>query len=262
MSELELRSAARFSDEELAGLFTASYADYLVPFAVDQAALRFLTETFDLDRDASRVALRDGEPVGLVNLGLRGPDAWIGGVGVVPAERRRGTGRALMDAVHEEARRRGVERVWLEVIVENSSAASLYRQLGYEHVRDVEIWSLPGADGVAPETDAAAAHAWITAHRIVREPWQRDDASLEKLSEPRGLLVDGAAAVVRVSGGRVSVIQLAGEAAPLRELLAGARSLGETVGVLNLPEGHPAGVALRELGGTVDIRQHEMLLTL
>ena len=38
-------------------------------------ALRFLTTAYDLDRAASRVAVRDGEPVGLVNLGLRGPDA-------------------------------------------------------------------------------------------------------------------------------------------------------------------------------------------
>lgn len=262
MRELELRSAAGFGDEELAALFTAAYAGYLVPFAVDAAAMRFLTEAFDLDREASRVALRDGEPVGLANLALRGPDAWVGGVGVVPSERRRGTGRALMEALHEQARDRGVERVWLEVIDENTQALALYEDLGYDHVRDVAVWSLPGADGVASTTDARTAHAWITQHRTVREPWQRDDASLAKVAEPLGLQVDGAAAVVRVAGGRVSVLQLAGEAAALRELLAGARSLGETVSVLNLPEGHPAGTALEQLGGKVDVRQHEMLLSL
>ena len=74
---------------------------------------------------------------------------------------------------------------------------------------------------------------------------------------------DGAAAVVRVSGERVGVVQLAGTtAAALRELLSGARSLGETLGVLNLPAGHLAGEALAELGGRVDVRQHEMVLPL
>ncbi|HEU5277704.1 MAG TPA: GNAT family N-acetyltransferase, partial [Gaiellaceae bacterium] len=131
MSELELRPAAGFSDEELAALFTASYEGYLVPFAVDAATLRFLTDTFDLDREASRVALRGGAPVGIANLGLRGPDAWVGGVGVIPSERRRGTGRALMEALHEQARHRGVERVWLEVIGENTQALALYQDLGY-----------------------------------------------------------------------------------------------------------------------------------
>ena len=262
MSELELRSAGGFGDEELAALFTAAYEGYFVPFAVDAGMLRFLTEAFDLDREASRVALRDGAPVGLANLGLRGPDAWVGGVGVVPSERRRGTGRALMGALHEQARDRGVDRVWLEVIHENTQALALYEDLGYEHVRNVAVWSLSGTDGIASTTDATTAHAWIKEHRTVREPWQRADASLEKVAEPLGLLVEGAAAVVRVTGGRVSLLQVAGEGAALRELLAGARSLGETLSVLNLPEDHPAGVALGELGGKVDLRQHEMVLQL
>jgi GNAT superfamily N-acetyltransferase len=264
VGEVELRSAGGLSDEELAELFTASYEGYLVPFAVDAAAVRFLTDTFDLDRAASRVAIRDGARVGLANLGLRGAESWIGGVGVVPAERRRGLGRALMEGVHAEARSRGAERVWLEVIVENTQAVALYEQLGYAHVRDVEVWSLGdvGDAGEAREVDAAEAHAWIREHRVEREPWQRDDASLANVTATRGLVVDGAAAVVRVTGSRVSVLQLAGEEAPLRTLLAGARALGESLVLLNLPAGHPAGAALASLGGRADVRQHEMVLRL
>lgn len=257
---LELRSAGELSDEELAELFTAAYEGYLLPFAVDAAAVRFMTDAYDLDRAASRVAVRDGERVGLANLGLRGTDAWVGGLGVVPRERGRGTGRALMGALHEEARSRGVERVWLEVIVENAEAVALYEDLGYEHVRDVEVWSLSGAEVEAAEVvDAAEAHAWIRSHRTEREPWQRADASLAKITDARGHLVEGAAAVVRVFGTRVSILQIEGAAEPLRELLTGARSFGETVSILNLPEGHPARPVLKELGGRVDVRQHEMV---
>ena len=43
-------------------------------------------------------------------------------VGVVASARRSGVGEALMRALHEEARERGVRRVWLEVIVENTAA--------------------------------------------------------------------------------------------------------------------------------------------
>ena len=262
VGELGLHSAGDLTDEALADLFTASYEGYLVPFVVDAQAVRLLSDAYDLDREASRIAVRDGEDVGLANLGLRGRDAWIGGVGVVPDERRRGTGRALMDAVHEEARARGVAHVWLEVIVENRRAIALYERLGYELVRDLEVWSLPAADGDPAEVDATEAHGWIRGHRTARDPWQRDDASLAKVTDPRGVLVDGAAAVVRVAGGRVGVVQIEGDGDPLRKLLAGARSLGETLTVLNLPVGHPAGAALAELGGRVDIRQHEMVLTL
>ena len=222
-----------------------------------------MTVAYDLDREASLVAVRNDEYVGLVNLGLRGSEAWIGGLGVVPSERRRGTGRLLMEAVHEEARARDVERVWLEVIVENTQAVALYEELGYEHVRELEVWSLPGAAGKPSECPAAEAHAWIREHRDEREPWQCADASFEIDEGTMGLMVHGAAAVVRVSGDRVGVVQLAGRTAgALRELLSGARSLGETLGLLNLPADHLAGAALLELGGRVDVRQHEMVLTL
>lgn len=262
MTGLELRSAAVLEDDALAQLFTASYADYLVPVTVTAEALRFMAAAYDFDREASLVAVRD-EPVGLVNLGVRGPDAWIGGLGVVPSERRRGTGRRLMEAVHEKARARSVERVWLEVIVENTQAVALYEQLGYTHVRELEVWSLAGAAGEAAECPATEAHAWIREHRDEREPWQRADASFEIDEGTLGLMVQDAAAVVRVSGERVGVVQLAGRTAvALRELLSGARSLGETLGVLNLPADHLAAGALLELGGRVDVRQHEMVLAL
>jgi ribosomal protein S18 acetylase RimI-like enzyme len=263
VADLELQPASDLSDEELAALFTASYEGYLVPFAVDAAVVRSLTETYDLDRAASVIAVRGGRRVGLANLGLRGRDAWVGGLGVVTAERRRGTGSRLMQALHENARSHGVEQVWLEVIVENSGAIALYEQLGYAHVRELEVWSLAGAAGSeARETDAAEAQTWIREHRVEREPWQRDDATLAKTPDARGLMVPGGAAVVRVVGGRVSVVQIAGDEAPLRQLLEGARCLGDAVSVLNLPAGHPAATALAALGGTADVRQHEMVLQL
>jgi len=262
MGDVELRSATVLADDELAELFTATYEGYVHPMRVTADALRFLTRAYDLDRAASRVAFRNGEPVGLVNLGLRGPEAWIGGLGVVPAARRRGLGRALMVAAHEEARARGVENVWLECIVENTQALALYDALGYGHVRDVEVWTLGGGDGEAAECSPHDAHRWIRTHRTEREPWQRSDESLAHQDGLVGLSVDGAAAVVRVVDGRVSVLQLAGDSSPVRQLLAGARSLGDSLSVLNLPVGHAARPALAELGGTVIVRQQEMSLTL
>jgi len=53
-----------------------------------------------------------------------------------------------------------------------------------------------------------------------------------------------------------------GDEAPLRQLLEAVRRLGDTVSLLNLPAGHPASTALAALGGTVDVRQHEMVLQL
>ena len=177
---LELRSARTLSVGERAELFTAAYEGYVVPMLIDEASLAWMQEKFDFDLDASRIAYRDGEPVGLANLAVRGQDAWIGGVGVVASARRAGVGEALMRAVHEEARSRGVERVWLEVIVENTGAFALYEKLGYELVQDVEVWTLPAAEGehAGREVPAAEAKAQLPERH---EPWQRADGTLVPL---------------------------------------------------------------------------------
>jgi GNAT superfamily N-acetyltransferase len=257
---LDLRSARSLSPDERAELFNAAYEGYLVPFHVDEATLAFMDDVFDLD--ASQAAFRDGEPVGLGNLGLRGEDAWIGGVGVVASARRSGVGEALMRALHEQARERGVRRVWLEVIVENAGAYALYEKLGYRTVRDVEVWSLTASEEGDPasthEAPAEEAQARIRDLRSGREPWQRADGTLAHYADLCGLVTDTGAAVYRQSGEHVQIVQLGGEPEPLVRAL---RALGQ-VSVLNLPEDDEAAGVLRELGGSVVVRQHEMLLEL
>jgi ribosomal protein S18 acetylase RimI-like enzyme len=259
---LDLRPAGTLDTERLAGLFTAGYEDYYVPLRIDAASLEFMIRAWDLDLEASRIAVRDGEPVGICMLGVRGDEGWIGGLGVVVPERRGGHGARLMEAVLDEARSGGLREVRLEVIVENERAIPLYERLGFELTRELEAWSLPGAPGAVSEVDAKRAQAWIREHRSDREPWQRDDGTLAHLDDLVGLEADGGAAVVRVSGDAVSVQQLAGSEGALREVLSAARALGDAVRVLNLPVGHPGGAALRDLGGRIDVRQHEMTLTL
>lgn len=254
--KLELHSARSLSPAERAGLFNAAYEGYLVPFHLDEQQLASMDDAFDLDLDASRIAFRDGEPVGLGNLGLRGEDAWIGGVGVVASARRSGVGEALMRALHEQAREHGVRRVWLEVIIENTGALALYEKLGYEHVQDVEVWTLPAAEGdhTGREVAAAEAKAQLPDRR---EPWQRADGTLSHYDDVRGLVTDSGAMLFCVRS-TAQLQQYAGDPEPLLRALRTFKD----VQVLNVPAGDPAAQVLRELGGTVVVRQHEMLLEL
>jgi hypothetical protein len=162
-----------------------------------------------------------------------------------------------MRALHDEARERGVRRVWLEVIDRNTGAFTLYEKLGYRVVRDVEVWSLTAEDGASParEVPPAVAHARIRGLRSGREPWQRADATLASYDDLRGLETDDGVAVFR-GRATVQLFQFAGEAEPL---LTALRRLG-TVSVLNLPTEDPAAETLGSLGATVVVRQHEMLL--
>jgi GNAT superfamily N-acetyltransferase len=253
---VEIRSARSLSPAERAALFNAAYEDYLVPFHIDEQQLAFMDDAFDLDLDASRIAFRDGKPVGLGNLGLRDEDAWIGGVGVVAGSRRSGVGEALMRALHEQARERGVLRVWLEVIVENTGALALYEKLGYEHVQDVEVWTLPAAEGrrTGREVPVAEAKAQLSERR---EPWQRADGTLAHYDDVRGLVTDSGA-MLFCDRSTAQLQQYAGDPEPLLRAL---RTFGN-VQVLNLPADDPAAAVLRELGGSVVVRQHEMVLAL
>jgi GNAT superfamily N-acetyltransferase len=253
---LELRPSSSLSLGERAELFNAAYEGYLLPFHIDEQQLAFMDNAFDFDLEASRIAYRAGEPVGLANLGVRGEDAWIGGVGVVRSARRSGIGEALMRALHEQARERSVQRVWLEVIVENTGALTLYEKLGYELVQDVEVWTLPGAEGdhTGREVSPAEAKAELSAHH---EPWQRADGTLSNYDDVRGLVTDDGAMLFCVRS-TAQLQQYAGEPEPLLQAL---RTFGD-VYVLNLPAEDPAAAVLRELGGSVVVRQHEMLLEL
>ena len=255
-----VRPASSLSLAALTTLFNAGYEGYVIPFHLDEAALRWMTDSFDIDLDASRVAFRGDAPVGFANLALRGDEAWIGGVGVVTAARRQGFGEQLMRAVHEEARNRGVARIWLEVIEQNEGAYLLYEKLGYEVVREVEVWSLSAEvpAGSAAEVPAAKAHARIRELGRAREPWQRADGTLAHFDDARGLETETGAALFRVTG-VVQLLQIAG--ADSEELIRTLRGHGK-VSVLNLPADDPAAEALRALGAATAVRQREMVLDL
>ena len=261
---MDLVPSSSCSSEELAEVFTRAYEGYAIPFVVDAGQLEFMVRTFDLDLDASRVALRDGRPIGLANLGVRDGVGWIGGVGVVPEARRQGVARVLMEAMHEQARERGIREVWLEVMEENDAAFALYEQLGYRVLRDVEIGALdielPPGD--AREVDAAEAQERVRELRAEPEPWQRSDETLRHYDDLRGLVTDGGAAVWReATGGRALLLQLAGTPEAAEMLLRSLRPHG-AVAIFNEPSGGPAARAFATLGGTPALRQREMRLAL
>jgi GNAT superfamily N-acetyltransferase len=228
-----------FSLAELAETFTAGYEGYEVPMQIDADVLEYMADIYDFDLARSRVALDGDERIGLANLGVRGDHGWIGGVGVVPAARRRGVGRALMEAVLAVA----PPVVDLEVMERNESARGLYESLGFEQVRVLEVWALPEQ----PLVEAESVEPAPLGQQDL--PWQRDDASLGVGCERFEL--DGGAILLRAG----SVLQLA---APDEDTAVKLLSRGRALGYVNVPAGDVACGALARLGGTLRVRQFEM----
>jgi ribosomal-protein-alanine N-acetyltransferase len=71
------------------------------------------------------------EPLGFTLCRLIRPEAELLLVGVAPAARRRGIGRALLAAAAADARERGATTLFLEVRDGNAAALALYRAAGY-----------------------------------------------------------------------------------------------------------------------------------
>ncbi|MDH2442966.1 GNAT family N-acetyltransferase [Amnibacterium sp. CER49] len=103
------------------------------------------------------IAEDDGEPVGLLLGSLQGDDAHLDLLAVVPEARRRGVGRALVDAWEAAARASGARRlragadllgyVWPGVDVRYTAALSLLVRRGF--TRTDVVWNMDVA--LAPE---------------------------------------------------------------------------------------------------------------
>ena len=86
------------------------------------------------------LAERDSKPVGvllanqIVSVEKGGETLWIEELYVTPEARRSGVARAILNHVLEEARRRGLRGLDLEVVRTQAAAFALYRAAGFREV--------------------------------------------------------------------------------------------------------------------------------
>ena len=99
-----------------------------------ERTLEFVTEV--IGKGWSQFHALDGEEVvGWCDI-LPGERDGLGhcghvGMGVLPAYRRMGIGRRLIDATIADAFAKGIERIELECFASNKSAVALYRKVGF-----------------------------------------------------------------------------------------------------------------------------------
>jgi ribosomal-protein-alanine N-acetyltransferase len=73
-------------------------------------------------------------PTGFILVRDLGEECEILSLGVIPEGRRRGGGRALLEAAIKEAARRGLRSLVLEVAIDNDAARALYEAVGFAAV--------------------------------------------------------------------------------------------------------------------------------
>lgn len=140
---VQLVPASQFTFEELTNAYNQTRVDYIVPMPMNAARLREYARNYDIDMDASAVAVAGDRILGIVMLGVRSGHTWITRLGVLPIKRRCGAGQLLLEHLIEESRQLRVDYIILEVIKGNSPAYSLFQKLGFRDVRELLVLRRP-----------------------------------------------------------------------------------------------------------------------
>lgn len=147
MSDSPVLRIANIGDAaSIAATIAASFAQYRGKLVPESGAFRETAEGIaaELARGASAiVAERNGEMLGCVLLEEKGGDLYFGRLSVLPSARGQGLARLLVDAVEEEARRRGLAGARLSVRIVLTANQRLFASLGY---RETSREAHPGFD--------------------------------------------------------------------------------------------------------------------
>jgi ribosomal protein S18 acetylase RimI-like enzyme len=244
--------------------------------------MRSVEDLYAVDLARSVVAYDRDEPVGMALLSRRGDRGWVSGVGVLPAWRRRGVARLLMQALLARAREAGIRHVTLEVIAQNTAARALYAGLGFAEQRELLCWRRAANADVLP----------IPEERLIEAPvdellacfgewhdqppcWQGAAATLCKMADRLlgyRLEMDGVAAAYCLTSERGEALMLmdvginpqVGAVAAGRILLQALarRQRGRALALNNVPVDAGLNRALAALHFLVAVRQIEMGLML
>ncbi len=180
-----LTSAKSFEVPRLTDLLNRVYADYFFPVQMTSGQFVQMCTEEDISLEHSVVVLEDKVPVGLALFALRGVRGWISGVGILPAWRRRGLARRMIQHLQEMSHRLGLSSLTLEVLSQNQAGLQLYRGLGFEHRRDLLVLilergrlapqPLPAAiSPISPASMLDLCSAWYEFPR----PWQLEPQTL------------------------------------------------------------------------------------
>jgi ribosomal protein S18 acetylase RimI-like enzyme len=281
-TRLTLTKAADEPIEGLHAAFVDGYQGYYVRVDLPLESFRAKLIREHVDLAASATVRLNDEIVGLGLLSIRGARGWVSSVGVAPEYRGRGLGEALMCWLMDEARARGVQWMWLEVLTQNEPAIRLYRKLGFQSIRQLFILSRP-TDAPRPARPGVRVielpfeRTWPFFDRFhgVRPCWQREWASLE------GRKRELKARTITIGPEVIAELLFVRQHNQLRQFdLAGdpgfdRRALGKTLlqalhyefplveGVaINVSEDDPMLLALYDVGYVQTISQYEMVVSL
>ena len=118
----------------------------------------FWNELAQADTRTYLVATDGDDVVAYAGLAAMPDEAYVQTIAVAPDRQRRGLGATLLAALLEDARRRGLARVGLEVRVDNAPAIAMYEAFGFQPIAVRKGYYQPsGADALVMMTERLPA---------------------------------------------------------------------------------------------------------
>ena len=140
MQGIKVRRAEERDYAQIAVLEAECFAE---PWSEDS-----ISQTAQSGHAVILVAERDGRIVAYGGMLVMFDTAEMLNIAVTRAERRKGTGRAVMNALSAEAKSRGATRLMLEVRRSNAGAIALYEGLGFAVISERRGYYANGEDAL------------------------------------------------------------------------------------------------------------------
>ena len=147
-TELVIRRAVKADRQVAARLLMAQLEEHHLPADAEGVA-RGIELAMKSEAAWLLLAFAQTEAVGvflaneIVSVEQAGIVLWVEELYVVPSARRRGVARGILNCVSQEARRKGIVSIELEVVPTQEAAFALYRSLGFVDVERKRMkWKL------------------------------------------------------------------------------------------------------------------------
>ena len=179
-----IKTLESLSQDNLIAVFNEAFSDYIIPVNLTPQMWEYRCKRDRIDPSASYGYFEDDKICGFILHGTA-PGVWYnGGTGVIPSKRGRGITKKIYEKILEDARKRNIKQMRLEVITTNTPAVKIYQDIGFKISR--ELICFKGTSDIKPATNITikenSEYRWdeLKSFWEYTPPWQLNREAVEK----------------------------------------------------------------------------------
>ena len=200
---MNFKSLEGVSSKDILKVFNESFADYFVPFKLTEDQL---VSKMNADKTCLDLSVGAFENEKLIGFILHGLDTinnqkivYNGGTGVVPHKRGRGITEKMYQFSLPILKKRGIDKILLEVISRNIPAVKSYEKVGFRVTRELACFKglfKPGNSIIDVETDELQNYDW----NLMKSFWDIDTTWQNSINVLNNLRKDNISRAAYING--------------------------------------------------------------